>query len=346
MSKRWVDTRWLAICLAAVAMTSRAQEILPVEGEPEAKPAVQAFEDADRYVEFDDQIRLCSYNIQDFFDGADEGRRTWEHVHRQARVAGAILDDINADILVLQEIQSAEVLRLLNEKLERPFAVGYLTSFGTGMGRMNRLNLAVLSRFPLGNVTELDFTPMSGEGRPTRGLLRFEVDPGEEDLMWLVYNVHLKANWGDQQRNISQRFNALALLRQDWSNRVGALEGDAAWEVLVAGDFNVDPAHPSFEGDQSLAPLSALVDLWAGRALEERITVPTRYGVPDLEFPPVAFDRFYASEGLTDGPWVIGQPYVLPKGVNIDDVQMVAGEDESMASDHYPIFIDLYRSRN
>ncbi len=345
MQGRRIWAGWLVLCLSVGSLTGWAQAILPVEGEPAVEPAVQAFEAPDHYTEPGDQLRVCSYNIQDFFEGTDDGRRTWEHAHRQARLAGAIIDDIDADLLVLQEIESARMLRILNDSLERPYAVGYVTTFGSGAGRLNRLNLAVLSRLPLQGVTELDFTEMNGPGRPTRGLMRFHVELGEATSL-LVYNLHLKANWGDQRRNISQRHNALTLLRQDQAEWLAAQGDGSRTEVMVVGDFNVDPDVPSFAGDPSLEPLDDLVDLWAGRPLEERITVPTRYGVADLEFPPVAFDRFYITEGLTEGPWIAGQPYVMSKGVNIDDVRVVAGEDEITASDHYPIFLDLYHSRH
>lgn len=347
---RMLEFRKILFCLAGVigyfvALPAAAELFLSVEGRPEITPAIQALEEPDRYETPGDQIRICSYNIQDFWEGVEDSHRSWEHAWRQARVAGEIIDEINADVLVLQEFESKKMVRVLNDKLKRPYAVGYITSFGSGRGRMNKLNLAVLSRFPLRNVTELDFASMNGPGRPTRGLMRFELELGD-DFLLLVYNVHLKANWGDQQRNISQRHHALTVLREDWARWEETVPGELKWEMMVAGDFNVDPEHPSFEGDPSLHPLDVLVDLWAGRPLEERITVPTRYGVPALEFPPVAFDRFYVTQGLTDGPWVIGRPDVLSKGVNIEDVRVIAGEDDTTASDHYPVYVDLYHSRN
>ncbi len=48
-------------------------------------------------------------------------------------------------------------------------------------------------------------------------------------------------------------------------------------------------------GDPSLKPLSDWKDLWRGRPLAERTTLPTRYGDPKLEFPPACFDRLFAS---------------------------------------------------
>lgn len=338
-----------AICLVCSWLLvsgaiSAEYHFLPYTGEPVVKPAEQAFHLTDLYVESGDRIRLCTYNIEDFFDGYNDGpRRTPEHARRQARVAARIIDQINPDVMVLQEIENVDVLRLLNDRLKRPFAVAYLATFGQGQPQQSKLNLAVMSRRPIRNAKNIDFSPLEGRGRPTRGLLRFEIEVDDETLL-LVYNVHLKSNWGTPWRNISQRHYALNLLRNDadsWSEKRGV-----EFELIVAGDFNVDPEIEQFEGDPSLEPLADLVDHWEGRPLEERITIPTRYGDPHLEFPPAAFDRFYSSEGLTREPWVLMKPYVLPKGVAVENVHAAPGEDDTTASDHYPVYIDLYRMRN
>ncbi len=333
----------LWVCVGLTGWVHAGDAFLAFEGRPETKAAIQAFEDQDLYVPLSDEVRLCTYNIQDFWEGHEERERTWEHAHQQAQVAAAIIDEVKADVLILQEFESAEMVRLLNQYIEQPYAVGYITAFGSTWGDLSRLNLAVLSRFPLQNVTELDFAPLEGPGRPTRGLLRFELTECDA-VSFLFYNLHLKSNWGDTHRNQSQRHNSMVLLREDWAAWADTQSDSTTWEVIVAGDFNVDPEHPSFADDPSLRTLDDMLDLWAGRSLKERITVPTRYGVPRLEFPPVAFDRFYVTPGLAQGPWVAGQTEVLAKGVNTADAEAVAGADEDMASDHYPVYLQLYRS--
>ncbi len=338
-----------AVCLVCswllvAGAYSEDYHLLPYTGEPIVKAAEQAFHVADLYAVSGDRIRLCTYNIQDFFDGHNDGpRRTPEHARRQARVAARIIDQINPDVMVLQEIENVDVLHLLNEQLERPYAVAYLATFGQGRPQQSKLNLAVMSRRPIRNPKNIDFAPLEGRGRPTRGLLRFEVELDDETVL-LVYNVHLKSNWGLPWRNISQRYHAMTLLREDaasWTEKQGV-----EFELIIAGDFNVDPDIDQFFDDPSLEPLADLVDHWEGRPLEERITIPTRYGDPRMEFPPAAFDRFYSSEGLTRDPWILMKPYVLSKGVDIDNVYTIAGEDDTTASDHYPVYIDLYRMRN
>lgn len=333
----------LGIGVCGLQMVAWGLDLLPYEGQPEVKDAVQALEEPARYDEPGETVRIVSYNIQDFWEGTEEGRRSWAKADRQAQLAGAILDEINADIAILQEMHNAPMVAFLNERLDEPYAIGYATQFGSTVDRSSRLNLGVLSRFPVKHVKELDLTVVEGAGRPSRGALRFEVDLDEE-VSLLIYNVHLKANWGDQQRNISQRLNALTLVIEDWQTWQADRDADRTWEVIIAGDFNIDPGTDQFDGDPSLGPLDDFIDLWAGRPLEERITVPTRYGDPNLEFPPVAFDRFYVSPGFEQGPWIAGQPYVLSKGVHIDDSKAIPGEDDTTASDHYPVYIDLYRS--
>ncbi len=331
------------LLLLFVAPALANQDPLPYEGVPVVKPARVAFLHADQLIPVGDRIRIASYNIQDFSDGVGDGsKRTVETARRQARVAGGIIDEIAPDLLVLQEIENAEVLRLLNGYLDRPFAGAYIAVFDEGRQRPDSLNIAVLSRHPIENATHIDFGVLQGRGRPTRGLLHFEVNLDDNERL-LVYVVHLKSNWGNAHRNISQRFNALNLLREDAEARIAAEPG-RNWSILVAGDFNVDPENPRQRGDNSLEPLSAWKDLWLGRPITERTTVPTRHGDPKLEFPPVAFDRMYASISLTREPWIVGPMQVLPRGVNIRDVLAVAGDDDETASDHYPVYLDLLRS--
>lgn len=317
---------------------------LPLEGEPRIRPAEQVLWTGQQTAtEPGTVLRVASYNVQDFFEGHDAQRRTWANARRQARLAARIVDQMEADLLLLQEFETAKMLRLFNDKLDQPFAFGYITRLGEDLGQRHRLNLAVLSHFPLEEVTEIDFASMNGPGRPTRGLLRFVLRlPGELDLV--IYNLHLKSNWGDAHRNQSQRHHALRLLRKDFASFKESRGEATPTALLIGGDFNTDPEAPSFAGDDSLRPLDDLIDLWAGRPLAERITVPTRYGVSHLQFPPVTFDRFYVSSHLKDGPWIAGQPHVLYLGVYTNDVRVVAGENEKAASDHYPLFFDLYRS--
>lgn len=312
-----------------------------ITGEILVEKPQQAIADIQRLQAPGPILRLASYNIQDFSNGVDDSaRRTPERAAQQARVAARILDAIDPDILVLQEIENTTALRLLNEQLEDPFPLGYVTALGDGGARREHLNLAVLSRVPLEDVRELDFGPLRGRGRPTRGALGFSIDLGDDHHL-LIYTVHLKSNFGQRWLNRRQRYNALQFVRRD-ADRIMAARSTAHWSAVLVGDMNVDPELESFDGDYSLRPFGDWVDLFRGRPLTERTTVPTRYGDPRFVFPPSCFDRFLVTSNLLVRPWIVGTPRAVPLGVDTN-VFTLGGQNDIHASDHYPVFLDLLR---
>ncbi len=284
------------------------------------------------------RVRIGSYNIENFTDGIDdEPTRTPDVAARHAKMASALLDRMDADILVVQEIENGKMLGLLNDDLAKPYAIGYLTQYGAGTKDVGKMNEGVLSRFKIESPTELDFGPLTGPGRPTRGLFRFEVDMGEQHRL-LIYVMHLKSNFGNMPRNIAQRKAALQILRDDAEN-IRASDTNITWEIIALGDTNVDPDLPQFARDPSLNPLKGWVDLWRNVPAEDRVTIPTRHGDPSLEFDPAAFDRFFVSPELTNSPWTAGLPVSIKEGCS-PDVAVLPGQGDHI-SDHYPVYLDL-----
>jgi len=285
-------------------------------------------------------IRVASYNIEHFTDGLDDdGGRTTAMAKQQAQMAATIIEKIHPDILMIMEIENATSLRLLNSKMTRPFPIGYITTFGTGHNH-SKLNIAVLSRLPLEDVREIDFQDMKMQNRPPRGLLNFSVALGPKREL-LVYGVHLKSNWGKKYKNIAKRRNGLLLLRKD-EDALKSAAPDTQWEVLVMGDMNADPELKKMHGAPSLEPLADWADLWAGRTAEERVTLPTRTGDPNLEFDPATFDRIYASPELMLPPWRTMRPNTLQVGV-VKQQTAKPGGKEGHVSDHYPVYVDILR---
>lgn len=286
------------------------------------------------------RLRIGTYNIQDFVDGVDDGTNsTPERAARHAEAAAKIIAEADPDILVLQEIENAAALELLQKFLPRPYPLAYVAVFS---GHGDRpLNLAALARAPIYGVRMFDFARLSGPGRPPRGIISFTA-PLDERRYLLVYGVHLKSNFGDSARNRAKRYHALRMLAED-AETTRKMYPCYDWEMMVLGDTNVDPEDPQFADDYSLEPLAAWTDLWRGRALSERVTVPTRYGDPALEFPPCTFDRVFASGELSEEPWKIGPPWTLARGVDTQNVFTVGGENDQHVSDHYPVFVDLFR---
>ena len=288
-------------------------------------------------------FRLASYNLENFTDGLgmEETNRTPEQAEVHARAAASYLAEINADVVVLQEVENPTMAEKLNGSFSAPYPIVALTKFGRGRPLLDKLNLAVLSRLPIRRLREISFDGLQGMERPPRGLLNFELElePGRK---LLVYVVHLKSNYGDPVTNIAKRRHALRIARED-ADRIMARDPAIRWEVVVAGDMNVDPDDPLFAKDISLQPFMDWADVWRGWPKESRITLPTRHGDPLLEFPAATFDRFIVSPELTNEPWKALTPGVLPKGVNTADVTVLPGTTSEHVSDHYPVYLDFQR---
>ena len=315
-------------------VTTRLEPVLaPEEGAP--APAVP------------DRIRVATYNLENFTDGRNDGpERTPEIFAAHVRAAAAIIAEANPDILLLEEIENGRVLEYLNDQLGHPYAYIYISKLRQTSGEKEKLNLALLCRLRPEQVRQLGFYNLGGKGRPARGSLAAEFDLGDgSDL--LVYGIHLKSNFGDMPRNQAQRAIALHHIAADAvSENLRNLPRPTS--IVILGDTNVDPDCPAFAADPSLEPLAgSYVDLWRGRPIEERTTIPTRQagetGDPLLVFPPSAFDRVFVSHNLAaDGPWRALPPQTLQKGTDTTNNLTPPGVNGHV-SDHHLTYVDLAR---
>ena len=298
-----------------------------------------------------ERIRVATYNLEHFTDGRrDEPERTPEVFMTHARDAAAIIAEADPDVLVLQEIENGRTLEYLNEQLPRPYDYVYISKLRQTSGENERLNLALLARLPPRNVRQLGFYNLGGKARPARGALAAEFRLGG-DAALLVYGIHLKSNYGEMPRNQAQRGVALHQIAADAIAEVfqNAVRTNATY-ALILGDTNVDPDTEQFAADPSLEPLAGgYLDLWRGRPIAERTTIPTRQAGPNgdtnLVFPPAAFDRIFASKNLGGGaPWRVGRPETLQKGTDVENNLTQPGFNGHV-SDHHLAYVDLERAQ-
>ena len=291
------------------------------------------------------RVRVATYNLEHFTDARGDGpERTPDLFNAHARGAAEIIAEANPDVLLLQEVENARALEYLNSQLEHPYDYAYLTDLRNSSGVREKLNLGLLSRLRPARARQLGFHALDGAGRPTRGTLSAAFDLGDGTSL-LTYNLHLKSNFGEAPRNQAQRAIALHLIAADVvSESFRNLPSPTA--SLVLGDTNVDPDTEQFATDPSLEPLAgSFVDLWLGRSLEERTTIPTRHaGDTNLVFPPSAFDRVFASKNLAaNGPWKVSAPRSIQKGTATHDNTLLPGVDGHV-TDHYLVYVDLIRT--
>ena len=304
--------------------------IAPEKGAP--APAVPA------------RIRIATYNLENFTDGRnDEPERTPAIFVAHARDAAAIIAEADPDILMLEEVENGRVLEFLNDQITNAYPYVFISKLHQSSGAREKLNLAMFSRLSPIRVRQLDFHNLAGAGRPPRGSLCAEFDLGDgSDL--LVYGIHLKSNFGEAPRNQAQRAIALHHIAADVVAETFE-NNPRPTSVVILGDTNVDPDTPEFAADPSLEPLAgSFADLWRGRPIEERNTIPTRQaGDTNLVFPPSAFDRVFVSRNLTSsGPWKALPPQTLQKGTDTNNNLTPPGVNGHV-SDHHLAYVDLVR---
>ena len=287
-------------------------------------------------------IRFATYNLENFTDGKDDDPdRTPALAAAHADLAAAIVAEADPDVLFLEEVENRDMLLLLNDRLPRPYPSAYLTRLRHSDGSREKLNLGLLTRLPPLEVREIAFSRLPlGPARPSRGAIaaRFRLAPGRQ---LLAYGIHLKSNFGEAPRNRAKRAIALHILAADAEAQRLLADPDEL-DVVILGDTNVDPELGEFAGDPSLLPLAgAYADLWLGRPIEERTTLPTRAaGDPALVFRPACFDRVFASRGLLEAPWRFAPPVAVQRGVATADNLVKPGLQDH-ASDHHLVYADL-----
>ncbi|HMP90523.1 MAG TPA: endonuclease/exonuclease/phosphatase family protein [Kiritimatiellia bacterium] len=315
---------------------------LEYTGEPFIESAEKVITSSTRRSSPGDHVRVAFYNIEMFTDGISDGKnRTEELAMIQAAGAARIVEQIKPDILFISEIENDRALGYLNNSFSNSYPLGYLSVFGSGSSRAEKMNIAMLTRYQPVSATKLDFSTLVGAGRPTRGVFRAIFDLGDSHYL-LVYAVHLKANFGDKNRNYSQRVNAMNIIQRDKLD-ITQKYPNRNWEMIVLGDFNTDPTLDNLRDDPTLSVLGHWSDIWLEHpSTSQYHTVATRYGDPRREFPPSLFDRILVHQSLREKPWDVSLPGTVMEGTETHDVSVLPGQGGHI-SDHYPIYIDLRR---
>lgn len=204
-----------------------------------------------------DTIRVVTWNAEHFVDPYDDPYIDNDRenapdaaMEERRRLFAEAVRALDADVVVLQEFESAAYLEALAE--ERFPELGYRFFAGTESPTWYQ-NVVLMSRLPLGvvrsyvNVT----TPVEGttddEGRPAAQSLT-------NNRMWLVdvlarpdytfslAGLHLKAGRGP--RNAGWRMGQIRFLHTEFAR---LLQQDPDANLLVVGDINATPDTDEFQ---------------------------------------------------------------------------------------------------
>ena len=261
-------------------------------------------------------LRVATWNVHDLFDEIDRTESPGDldtvlspsAVEEKLARLGAVLRRVDADVVVLQEV---ETLALLERLAAGPLAgAGYAAHLVDGRDPRG-IDVGVLARVPVRRyASHLEDRAPDGTRPWSRDLVEVHLERAGREVVLLGAHLVSRLDPADDGR---RRLQAAALR--------GVLDGvraaGATRLVLALGDLN-DEA-----GSQALAPLLAdggLEDLgarlapadawtWGGGGARERI---------DFALVP------------------------RPDGAAITSVAVVGGPDVASASDHRPVVVDLW----
>ena len=299
-------------------------------------------------------MRIATFNVQnlrlrhsggtDRLDGARDRDRqedaTLDPLDR--RLTAAVIRDLRADVLALQEVFDAETLDHFHDRVLVPAGVAPFPFRVCLPGNDGRgLDVALMSRVPLGGITshaglrpaELGLEPLrEGEDQPVfrRDCLVAEIGP------LTLFICHFKAPWPDAEASWPvRRLEAEAVRRI-----VEARFPDAARALwLIAGDLN-DPDPPGSPG-RAIAPLEPpfSVDLACRMPPSERWTIHDPES--GRRFLP---DALLASPRL-GRDWPEAVPAVLREGLSREAGPgprlPLVGDHRPHASDHAALVVEF-----
>jgi endonuclease/exonuclease/phosphatase family metal-dependent hydrolase len=205
----------------------------------------------------DGTIRLCSYNVLNFFDHKDDlslqgeyddigdnpGPTTLERCEELAKAIRAV----DADILALQEVESEVALRWFNDTYLQGMGYEYVISKEVGYYR--GVEQSVLSRFPISDVQtwpEEDLTKVKREGSnwtpapPDAKELKFQRSPlcvtveVSKSYSLTLFILHHKAGRNNNWHRESEALQTMEFVKQ-------MTKDDPNRNIAVLGDFNAAP---------------------------------------------------------------------------------------------------------
>ena len=316
---------------------------------------------------------IATYNVQNLFDLEDDpdhfegeytpGSSNWNSQSFEAKLdaISQVIEEINADLIGLQEIESESALRALADRLRARGTLDYPHLSLSPTGDPRGIAIGVLSRYPLKRAVSRpisqSYTCASGaelSGSPPEARPIFEVNlwGSDEDYQLTLLFNHWKSRASDDgdcrvtehhQRGAQQ----IQSLMSQW------MDVDPQRAVIVLGDFNAQEIEPSLttvldtalDRMELLSP-SSLYNLWGdlgvGRAgSTDNVTNSTYYFGQRWQ----RLDHIFVSRPMINGQadWsvsdfqVIYPPYAIRNGRPFS-WRLSAAEGYS---DHLPIRVQL-----
>jgi len=179
-------------------------------------------------------LKIATYNVENLFDLQRSGHEYKEYIPNtpsqwnrrtyaiKLKNIARVIKDINADIIVLQEIESLQALKDLRYKLKQENL--YYQYYKIANQKNTTIKVAILSKIPFVYTREVFVT----SSYRYRNILEVKLKIGTQDLYMFVN--HWKSKSGPE----SQRIVSAKALRK----RIQAIGFDK--NIILLGDFNSD----------------------------------------------------------------------------------------------------------
>jgi endonuclease/exonuclease/phosphatase family metal-dependent hydrolase len=277
-----------------------------------------------------DRIKLISWNVEHFVDNHDDpyvdNRRENNAQHMGSKRADLVLalQQANADIVVLQEFESAKLLRDIAET--ELADMGY-QFFADAPSHTWYMNVVIMSRVPLGvmysygnlHTPLVDWLDENGkpasQSRLNTRTWSIDVYPSE-NYSFVLSAVHLKAGRGE--RDIAMRLGQIGMLKAQFDR---FLNEDPERNIMLVGDFNALPNTKELNAiTQGISSGNTFID-----PLEDDVYTHTALK-PQRRLDYVVYNQNMAAE-------------VVPNSVK--PVAYFDPERQDALADHLPVVVEI-----
>ena len=270
-------------------------------------------------------VRIASFNVRNYTatDRVIDKEWTPDYPKPEDEKAAlrTVLKEVNADVVVFQEMGPAEYLEelrldLAREGVDYPYSAHLVAEDGERC-------LAGLSKIPferVGRVTDLSYSIEGKKYSVKRGLISLSFKAQGRELT--VYDAHLKSRAGpasESQRNEQERHGEATAIRNHIMKEQ-ASEG-ALW--LLAGDMNDTPGTGTWNRLTNKGEKQVGVDL------------------RPLDSNGEAWTYFYKRKDVYERIDILLASSKLAEGGVKHGARVYDGKGSDTASDHRLIYVDL-----
>lgn len=290
-------------------------------------------------------LRIMCWNLQ-WFPALRKPNKPQNHHWHVAAVAN-LITRLDPDLAFVQEVKDLDSLETLHRNMG---SFGFTHLAATQFGLLNkekpkeqkrvRFQNGLLSKVKFTESWEVDFESMTSKEKPPRGWLAVKVQ--HRGLDFIAYNLHLPSSRSSKDEATkllrrNQRTIAIELLGKDLRRkRLDPIRD----KIIIIGDFGID-----FH-DKAAASEEQIWDKLNWLGFDHRFQLP---GTDSPITRPVTETQ--AAEGKKgtaesyiwfSSAWGARPPKVkiLREGVS-KDRKRFGGDKPGVASDHYPIFVDI-----